>query len=220
MAGRGRGRGRGRGSSFAADALGLGRGGESLPPPTAQPPPLFPPLEFSPAPLPTNEGDNYMYLLKQEFRGYLRESPYYIKPLNKKKDIERYSDKYQVGSGDNGIEWQPDWKRFPKELKMVSRKARPPKSKSSAKPSLSTARVSKIANEEVIKKLDELEKKEDGTKSGEEDEEEEEGQGEEDEEEYYDEEEQEEGTDYISNYFDPGEDYIDEDDGLDDGPTY
>ena len=28
------------------------------------------------------------------------------------------------------------------------------------------------------------------------------------------------GTDYISNYFDPGEDYIDEDDGGDDGPTY
>ncbi|XP_003724394.2 DNA-directed RNA polymerase III subunit RPC7-like [Strongylocentrotus purpuratus] len=220
MAGRGRGRGRGRGSSFAADALGLGRGGEALPPPTAQPPPLFPPLEFSPAPLPKNEEDNYMYLLKQEFRGHMRDSPYCIKPHNKKKDIERYSDKYQVGSGDNGIGWHPDWKRFPKELRIVSRKARPPKSAGSVKPSLSTARVSKKINEEVIKKLDELEKKEDGTKSGEEEEEEEEGQEEEDAEEYYDEEEQEEGTDYISNYFDPGEDYIDEDDGGDDGPTY
>ncbi|XP_071479812.1 DNA-directed RNA polymerase III subunit RPC7-like [Diadema antillarum] len=221
MAGRGRGRGRGRGT-FAADALGLGRGGESLPAPTVQPPPLFPLLEFHPAPLPQSEGSEYMFLLKQEYRGYMRDSPYYIKPLNKKKDIERYSDKYQVGSNDSGIGWQPDWKRFPKELQIGPRKARRPKSTLTVKPSLSATRRKTTENkEDVIKKLDELEQKEEGAKSGEEEEEDEAGEGEEEEEEeYYDEEEQEEGTDYISSYFDPGEDYLDEDDGLDDGPVY
>ena len=41
MAGRGRGRGRGGAIAFTAEVLGLGRG-DSLPPPTSQPPPHFP----------------------------------------------------------------------------------------------------------------------------------------------------------------------------------
>ncbi|KAJ7307513.1 hypothetical protein JRQ81_009537 [Phrynocephalus forsythii] len=34
-------------------------------------------------------------------------------------DVERYSDKYQMsGSVDNAIEWSPDWRRLPGELKI------------------------------------------------------------------------------------------------------
>lgn len=33
----------------------------------------------------------------------MRDSPYYLKPLDKKKDIERYSDKYQLSNHDNGV---------------------------------------------------------------------------------------------------------------------
>lgn len=66
-------------------------------------------------------------------------------------DIERYSDKYQVGSGDNGIGWHPDWKRFPKELRIVSRKARPPKSASMFSLNLFLFCLCKSCNNEKFK---------------------------------------------------------------------
>uniref|UniRef100_A0A8C6YSN6 RNA polymerase III subunit GL n=1 Tax=Nothoprocta perdicaria TaxID=30464 RepID=A0A8C6YSN6_NOTPE len=122
-------------------------------------------------------------------------------------DIERYSDKYQVGSPvDGAIDWSPDWRRLPRELRIrvhwmgwtrcrgrphltpISAPRRPPRS---------------------------LEKKEEEVTSEEEEKEEEE-EGKEEEEEEYDEEEHEEETDYIMSYFDNGEDFgADSDDNAD-----
>ncbi|XP_015263814.1 PREDICTED: DNA-directed RNA polymerase III subunit RPC7-like [Gekko japonicus] len=125
MAGRGgRGRGRGGHMTFNVEAVGIGKG-EALPPPTLQPSPLFPPLEYKPVPLQTGEEVEYMLALKQELRGAMKNLPYFIKPSAPKKDVERYSDKYQMsGPVDNAIEWSPDWRRLPQELKIRVRKIR------------------------------------------------------------------------------------------------
>ncbi|KAJ6652105.1 hypothetical protein lerEdw1_013362 [Lerista edwardsae] len=198
MAGRGgRGRGRGGHMTFNIEAVGIGKG-EALPPPTLQPSPLFPPLEYKAVPLQTGEEVEYMLALKQELRGAMRTLPYFIKPSAPKKDVERYSDKYQSsGPVDSAIEWSPDWRRLPSELKIRVRKIRKPKT-----------------GVEVT--LETLEKKEEEVTSEEEEEKEEGEEGKEEEEEEYDEEEFEEETDYIMSYFDNGEDFGgDSDDNMD-----
>ncbi|XP_063138657.1 DNA-directed RNA polymerase III subunit RPC7-like isoform X2 [Rattus norvegicus] len=205
MASRGGGRGRGRGQlTFNMEAVGIGKG-DALPPPTLQPSPLFPPLEFHPVPLPAGEEGEYVLALKQELRGAMRQLPYFIRPAVPKRDVERYSDKYQMsGPIDNAIDWNPDWRRLPSELKIRVRKVqkerttiilpkRPPKSTED--------------KEETIQKLETLEKKEEEVTSEEDEEKEEEEEKEEGEEEEYDEEEHEEETDYIMSYFDNGEDF-------------
>ena len=53
-------------------------------------------------PLESGEEWDYMLALKQEFRGYMKDSPYYLKSADKKRDIDRYSDKYQSGQHDTG----------------------------------------------------------------------------------------------------------------------
>nr|KAF6291374.1 RNA polymerase III subunit GL [Myotis myotis] len=78
MASRGRGRGRGQ-LTFNMEAVGIGKG-DALPPPTLQPSPLFPPLEFRPVPLPSGEEGEYVLALKQELRGAMRQLPYFIRP--------------------------------------------------------------------------------------------------------------------------------------------
>ncbi|NP_081517.2 DNA-directed RNA polymerase III subunit RPC7-like [Mastomys coucha] len=214
MASRGGGRGRGRGQlTFNMEAVGIGKG-DALPPPTLQPSPLFPPLEFHPVPLPAGEEGEYVLALKQELRGAMRQLPYFIRPAVPKRDVERYSDKYQMsGPIDNAIDWNPDWRRLPSELKIRVRKVqkerttiilpkRPPKSTDD--------------KEETIQKLETLEKKEEEVTSEEDEEKEEEEEKEEGEEEEYDEEEHEEETDYIMSYFDNGEDFGgDSDDNMD-----
>ncbi|XP_026796128.3 RNA polymerase III subunit GL b isoform X1 [Pangasianodon hypophthalmus] len=211
MAGRGRGRGRAQ-LSFPVEAVGIGKG-ENLPPSTVQPTPLFPPLEHKPVPLQTGEEAEYMLALKQEFRGAMKTLPFYIRPAAPKKDVERYSDKYQnIEPSDSTIEWSPDWKRLPKELRV--RVKRPPSERTSV--------ISKITkppqvDKEIIRKLETLEKKEEEVSSDEEEgekkkTEDEEAEGEEE----YDEEEFEEETDYIMSYFDNGEDFgADSDDNMD-----
>uniref|UniRef100_A0A8V5GRJ9 Uncharacterized protein n=1 Tax=Melopsittacus undulatus TaxID=13146 RepID=A0A8V5GRJ9_MELUD len=205
MASRGRGRGRGQ-MTFNVEAVGIGKG-EALPPPTLQPSPLFPPLEHRAVPLPGGEEGEYMLALKQELRGAMRNLPYFIKPGAPRRDIERYSDKYQISSPvDSAIDWNPDWRRLPRELKIRVRRLRKNRA---------TILVPKD-KEETIKKLESLEKKEEEVTSEEEEEKEEEEEGKEEEEEEYDEEEHEEETDYIMSYFDNGEDFgADSDDNMD-----
>ncbi|XP_038959089.1 DNA-directed RNA polymerase III subunit RPC7-like isoform X3 [Rattus norvegicus] len=120
----------------------------------------------------------------------MRQLPYFIRPAVPKRDVERYSDKYQMsGPIDNAIDWNPDWRRLPSELKIRVRKVqkerttiilpkRPPKSTED--------------KEETIQKLETLEKKEEEVTSEEDEEKEEEEEKEEGEEEEYDEEEHEE----------------------------
>lgn len=154
-----------------------------------------------------------MLALKQELRGAMKSLPFYIRPAAPKKDVERYSDKYQSSEPtDNTIEWDPDWKRLPRELRIRVRKPLKEKAPTVPRPSKQTH----VDKEEIIRKLETLEKKEEvssdeeGEKRKKQDEEEQEG------EEEYDEEEFEEETDYIMSYFDNGEEFGgDSDDNMD-----
>ncbi|NXU39893.1 RPC7L polymerase, partial [Drymodes brunneopygia] len=118
-------------------------------------------------------------------------------------DIERYSDKYQLSSPvDSAIDWKPDWRRLPRELKIRVQRLR----KGRTAPFIPKQHVA-LDKEETIKKLESLEKKEEEVTSEEEEEKEEEEDGKEEEEEEYDEEEHEEETDYVLSYFDNGESF-------------
>ncbi|XP_076244620.1 RNA polymerase III subunit G [Calliopsis andreniformis] len=216
MAGRGRGRGK-PSMSISTEQLGFSKG-EALPPPVLQPPPKYPPLEYKPLPLTVTNEMSYLLELKREFSEYMRESPNNVLPLVVKKDIERYSDRYQdLLTDKSGYETRYDWTRMPAELKPQARKRKGPKVTKSQK---------KRKNVDVESKLQELEKKESSQQSDVEEEEKEEEETEEKEDEHVEEEEEEideemdEGTDYANNYFDNGEAYDDEDDNLDDGPIY
>ncbi|KAM6309452.1 DNA-directed RNA polymerase III subunit RPC7-like [Podargus strigoides] len=213
MAGRGRGRGRGQ-MTFNVEAVGIGKG-EGLPPPTLQPSPLFPPLERRAPPLAGGEEGEYMLALKQELRGAMRGLPYFVRPGAPRRDIERYSDKYQISSPiDSAIDWNPDWRRLPRELKIRVRRLRKGRTPLLL-PKSAQPRVA-LEKDDAIKKLESLEKREEEVTSEEEEEKEEEEEGKEEEEEEYDEEEHEEETDYIMSYFDNGEDFGgDSDDNMD-----
>lgn len=200
--------GKGRGIAaftFNIESLGITRG--SMPEAQRGPTPLFPQIEFKPGPLKSGEDEDYMRALKQEMRGRMKDLPFNIKPHTGKSDVERYKDKYtrEIKKIEDG-EWTPDWNRLPKELKpqrkIIKRKTDLKKSKG----------ISKKDKDDMLSKLDDLEKKGDG-KSDEEDEAkvEKKGGGEEGEEEEiegdYDDEELEEENDYIANYFEDGDDY-------------
>ncbi|XP_044301763.1 DNA-directed RNA polymerase III subunit RPC7 isoform X2 [Varanus komodoensis] len=197
------GRGRGRASlTFNIEVIGFGRG-EALPEAVFQPPPLYPTTDFKPIPLKTGEGEDYCLALKQELRNAMRKTPYF---MSKNEDnqgfvpVERYSKKYLQRNGDKQ-EWTPGGK--PNKAKTATSKT----------------------NVDILKKIEELEKKGDGENSDEEEkgketskdkEEEEEG----DEAEEYNEEEHEEENDYIASYFEDGDDYgADSDDNMDEA-TY
>ncbi|MBN3320368.1 RPC7 polymerase, partial [Atractosteus spatula] len=199
MAGRGRGRGLAA-LTFNIEALGLTRG-EALPETSFRPKPLFPDVDFKPVPLKMGEDQDYMLALKQEMRAAVKLLPYNIPLPAEKKDVEKYT-KERNREGDNT--WKPDWRRLPKELMPQRKKQTKPKANKKSKPKPSAGK------EDVLSKLEDLEKKDEERKSDEEEaekkkeeEEEEEGvQGEE-----YDEEELEEENDYIASYFEDGDDY-------------
>ncbi|KAJ8262983.1 hypothetical protein COCON_G00154400 [Conger conger] len=198
--------GKGRGIAaftFNIDALGITRG--SMPETARGPRALFPDMEYKPGPLKAGEDEDYMLALKQEMRGTMKRLPYNIPLPEKKGDVERYKEKYtRSGQKEVANDWTPDWTRLPKELM-------PQKKKVKKKPEVKkkSKKETKEEKEELLTRLDELEKKD-----GEPDEEKEgkkKGEGEEDEEELeaeeYDEEEVEEENDYISSYFDNGEEF-------------
>ncbi|KAH7962231.1 hypothetical protein HPB52_014947 [Rhipicephalus sanguineus] len=99
MAGRGRGRGRGGGMSFNVEQLGLTRQEAALTL-CAQPPPAFPPLDFSPAPLVNSEENTYLAVLLHEQRKNLLASSFNILPCKPQQTVERYSDRYRVKAPD------------------------------------------------------------------------------------------------------------------------
>uniref|UniRef100_A0A1E1XV22 Putative dna-directed rna polymerase iii subunit rpc7-like protein n=1 Tax=Amblyomma sculptum TaxID=1581419 RepID=A0A1E1XV22_AMBSC len=206
--------------SFNVEQLGLTRQEAALTL-CQQPPPAFPPLDFSPAPL-VNSGENtYLAVLLREQRKNLRESSFNVAPCKPPQIVERYSDRYQVPKAPDVVF---DFSYFPSELK-VAKKAK--KTKKPAK--ASKGRDAIATGLDIQKKLQALEETEAGGESGEEGDEEpgekkpKEGEEEEEEEgaEELDEEELEEETDYAFNHFDNGESYLtDEDDNLDDGAVY
>ncbi|XP_061584929.1 DNA-directed RNA polymerase III subunit RPC7 [Cololabis saira] len=213
------GRGRGVASfTFNIDALGIGRG--SMPEARVGPTPLFPNTEFKPVPLKAGEDEEYMLALKQEMRGTMQRLPHNIKIQSRKADVEKYTERYLKQRQIEDEEWTPDWNLFPKELRPQRKK---PRVKTDPKKKI--VKTSQKDKADVLNKLDELAKKDDGNpeksddetvkKKGEE-EEEEEIEGEE-----LDEEDVEEDNDYIESYFDNGEEFgAHSDDNMDGEATY
>ncbi|XP_031735916.1 DNA-directed RNA polymerase III subunit RPC7-like [Anarrhichthys ocellatus] len=209
MAGRAGGRGR-RMMSFSVEAVGINRG-DSLPPSIQQPTPLFPVMEQKPLPLTGGEEAEYLLALKQEFRGAMKTLPFFIQPAAARRDVERYSDKYHSNEQtDRLMDWNPVWKKFPKELRVK----KPSRDGVSAAVSCSdrpkSGQKKKKEKEEVLLKLETLQKEEQQSSEEEEEGEEEKKKKQEEEaegEEEYDEEEFEEETDYIMSYFDNGEEF-------------
>ncbi|KAE8635802.1 hypothetical protein XENTR_v10002744 [Xenopus tropicalis] len=213
-------KGRGRAAfTFDIQAIGFSRG-ESLPETQLTPLPIFPSTEFKPVPLKIGEDQDYILALKQEMRKTMKCLPYYMGAKADKQSIERYSKKYEIEAERKlQREWTPDWRILPREMKAVKTKKK--KSKTSTK----QAEGKKPGPEtDILKKIEELEKKGDGEeksdeetekkKEGEEGEEEEEGEPE-----IEDEEEHEEENDYISSYFDNGDAFEGSDDNMDEA-TY
>ncbi|XP_028925777.1 DNA-directed RNA polymerase III subunit RPC7 isoform X2 [Ornithorhynchus anatinus] len=217
-------KGRGRAAlTFNIEAIGFSKG-ERLPDVVLKPPPPFPDTDYKPAPLKTGDDEDYMLALKQEFRETMRRMPYFI-DKEKNQEIERYSRRYQKDFKQEGIEWIPDWRRLPKEMMPRRRPQKGPKSKK-AKPSREVTALT--GTTDVLKKIEELEKKGDGEKSDEETEErgvkEKRKEDDDDEDgaepEEYDEEEYEEENDYIASYFEDGDDFGAESDDNMDEATY
>ncbi|XP_041792967.1 DNA-directed RNA polymerase III subunit RPC7 [Chelmon rostratus] len=212
--------GRGRGVAaftFSVEALGIGRG--SMPEARVGPSPLFPNTEFKPVPLKAGEDEDYMLALKQELRGSMQRLPHNIRPHSNKADVEKYTERYLKKSQMEDEEWTPDWNLFPKELmpQVKKRRAKPGTKKKTV--------ISRKHTEDMMTKLDELEKKDDGNLEKSDDETKKKTGNEDDEEEIeaeeYDEEDIEEENDYIESYFDNGEDFAaDSDDNMDGEATY
>ncbi|XP_039265145.2 DNA-directed RNA polymerase III subunit RPC7-like [Styela clava] len=210
---KGRGRGRGSGLSFNIEAIGFGRG-DALPTSLLQPPPDYPPLKKRPVPLLTGEDQDYLLALQKNFEKTMRDSPYYIKKQEEKNFLDRYSDKYRISNhSDNELGWEPDWSRFPAELKIEMKRKRKA-SKKIAPKLVEKKKAESVNEEEVKKKLDELEKKDqnpEAQKAGDANDTESEVELE------IDEVDEDEGNDYLTSYFDNGESYLDEEeDTLDD----
>ncbi|NXU49409.1 RPC7 polymerase, partial [Turnix velox] len=203
MAGRGRGRAT---FTFNIESIGFAKGA-ALPDAVCQPPPTFPRTGNKPVPLKTGEGEDFMLALKQELRETMRRMPYFLAVEEEREAIERYRQKYWDIEKEHAA-WTPDWRRLPREMK--------PKKKTKKGPKLKKAKYSeRKSNLDVMKKIEELEKKDDdddeAEKSDNEKDKTKDKEGEDDEEaeepEEYDEEEHEEENDYISSYFEDGDDF-------------
>ena len=225
--------------------------GQPAPPPILQPPPDFPPLERRPLELRATDVDEYLLTVKQELRQQMKQSHFCLKAGSDRKGVERYSDKYKsVKSSemDDQLGWEADWNYFPEELRIVKRKktkrigsnfspvvsitktrarkrtatetendVSAPEAKKKKQVTFANEASAKVATE-TEGKLNNLERLENASAEG--------VAGEEEEvvteDEIYDEEIEEEGTDYNLTYFDNGEDYMGEEDTLEDneGPYY
>uniref|UniRef100_H2RQ80 Polymerase (RNA) III (DNA directed) polypeptide G n=1 Tax=Takifugu rubripes TaxID=31033 RepID=H2RQ80_TAKRU len=146
--------GRGRGAAsftFNIEALGIGRG--SMPDARVGPSPLFPTTDFKPVPLKAGEEEDYMLALKQELRGAMQRLPYNIKPLSNRAEVEKYTQRYIKQSQRTNEEWTPDWNLLPKEL--MPRKRRVGAEAGTTK----KTRISQKVNQDILNKLEDLEKK-------------------------------------------------------------
>ncbi|XP_075895193.1 DNA-directed RNA polymerase III subunit RPC7 [Nelusetta ayraudi] len=210
--------GKGRGVAaftFNIEALGIGRG--SMPETRVGPNPLFPVTDFKPVPLKAGEDEDYMLALKQEMRGTMQRLPHNIKSHSKTADVEKYTQRYLKQRNIDDMEWTPDWNLFPKELA-------PQKKKTRTKSGKKKSSISQKDKEEMLTKLEDMAKKDEGNPQKSDDEAEKKaGSGDEEdeiEEEGYDEEDIEE-NDYIENYFDNGENFAaDSDENMDAEATY
>jgi len=212
MAGRGRGKPT---MSFSMEQLGISKG-ETLPAPVLQPSPSYPQLDHKPLPIQLTTEMSYLIELKRDFTEYMRESPNNVQAAVLNEDIERFCEDFEDSITEynkSKYEAYHDWSRMPKELKM------------SRKRKLRQQNVGpnkKKKDMDIVKKLADLERRED-TQQPTEEEDKEEGDEENSEEKeterVKDEEEEDEmddGTDYANEYFENGDNYYSEDDNDDD----
>ncbi|XP_011637435.1 DNA-directed RNA polymerase III subunit RPC7-like [Pogonomyrmex barbatus] len=215
MAGRSRGK---PAMSFSMEQLGISKG-ETLPASVLQPSPSYPPLDHKPLPIQLTTEMSYLVELKRDFTDYMRESPNNVQAAVLNEDVERFYEDFEETIAERNkseYETRHDWNIMPMELKL-SRKRKSQQQ--------NTSRNKKKKEMDIIKKLAELEKKEDvqrpeveeeGKEEGDEDEDGEEketGEGAKDEEEI---DEMDDGTDYVNEYFENGDNYYSEDDNDDD----
>ncbi|KAL1458635.1 hypothetical protein WDU94_008770 [Cyamophila willieti] len=163
-----------------------------------QPPPLYPTLELKAESIPFTDTSKYLIDMKKKIEKDMKESNTKLRMTT---DLE--------------------WKLVPSELKIMGTRKR-----KATKLNINKGKdidwLKKLEEQESIKIKEEMEDPEEDEEGKAEkkikeevEDEEEEGEEEVDEDEMMD-----EGTDYIQNYFDNGEDYIDDNDDLDDGPVY
>lgn len=208
--------------SFNVEQLGFGRG-EALPQAALAPPPLFPPLSTKPLPLVQDMAHDYMLVIRKELANFWRDSPFYVTPPSVRGCIERYSDRYQeAAAGSQAADRHCDMARIPAELKVASapakRRKRPVTDKGGLKPAKAARGGSDVKDTlerlEAREKMGEDDERKEGDKADD-DKSDEEVVGE------TEDVELDEGTDYIQDYFDNGEDYLDpEDDALEEGPIF
>uniref|UniRef100_A0A0K8RHM0 Putative dna-directed rna polymerase iii subunit rpc7-like protein n=1 Tax=Ixodes ricinus TaxID=34613 RepID=A0A0K8RHM0_IXORI len=103
--------------SFNVEQLGLTRADAALPP-ILQPPPAYPPLEFSPAPLVNSEENIYLAALLRDQRRNMFESGFNVQPLAPPQLVERYSDRYQAPKAPEVVY---DLSYFPAELRSTKK---------------------------------------------------------------------------------------------------
>lgn len=209
----GRGRGRGKSNSsinVISENLGIARGDISGLTAQIQPKDTFPPLLRDPQPLLESEYHNYLIALKQEFRNYMRDSPYHIQPETEKSAIERYSDRFKQYNTHRELEWVPNWNMFPRELRMKTSKSA--KKSSDIKPRMVGKRTDH-SDATLLKRLDKLQEHEKHLNNDD--------KGSDDDfnnfEDEFENDDVEEDLDYVQNYHD--DDYDAFDDEGDDGPT-
>ena len=206
--GRGRGRGKSNSSiSVISENLGIGRGDIGSLSAPIQPRETFPPLKRQPQPLLESNHHNYLIALKQEFRNYMRESPYHIQPETKRSKIERYSDRFKQFKTHKELEWVPKWNMFPAELRMRT-------SKSAKQPEIKPRMVGHRQDHSDINLLKRLDKHQESEKNVNDDDEVE------SEDDFQLDDETDDidvDLDYVQNYYD--DDYNAFDDDADEGPT-
>ncbi|NWX90486.1 RPC7 polymerase, partial [Nothoprocta pentlandii] len=159
-----------------------------------------------PVPLKTGEDEDYMLALKQDLRGTMKKMPYFLAVEEDHEGLFLCSKVSVVYI--KGI-FYADWRRLPREMK-PSKKTK--KAGTKLKKAKSSAPSEPKSNLDMLKKIEELEKKdEEEEKSEDEKDKAKDKEGEDDEEaeepEEYDEEEHEEENDYISSYFEDGDDF-------------
>ncbi|XP_059608796.1 DNA-directed RNA polymerase III subunit RPC7-like [Phlebotomus argentipes] len=222
MAGRGRGRAT---SSFTQEQLQMmGCAGKDLQTidRTLAPPPLFPMLATKPVALDNSSERQYKVLWKEDFIGYLRDSPYFTKTKTPEQKVQRYSDAYIDVLEDTSKSRQKGeflWDTMPAELRPSAKRLR----KREGQRVVVKTEGKKVKAVDIVAKLNQLERQEqteERTKMTKIKEEPESENEEEQEDPEMEDEEMDDENDYGNNYFDNGEAFNEEDDNLDDGPIY
>lgn len=202
--------------SFSMEQLGFSKG-ETLPAPVLQPSVSYPQLDHKPQPIQMTTEMNYLIELKRDFTEYMRESPNNVQAVVLNEDVERFCEDYEENAECDKSKYEAyyDWSRMPMELKLVRKRK-------SRQQNVEWSKKNK--DMDIAKKLAELEKNENIQQPAEEEDkeegdEEENAEGKELGERIKDEEEIDEmddGTDYVNEYFENGDNYYSEDDNDDD----